>query len=296
MNKRFSLALALAVLIAFPLFARDLRYVQGDTLPSIDPPAGAPLTIGELTTRMRDRVQASVINVESSDSSFIIPIAGNAAGGNGTFFKSDASLANYRGAQQRVAIGWLQSGVDNSSAPLSYLNLPANTVVFFDDFVGTTLQKSGLGAVLVVGVDAAGNVDSSSNIDGFSRIWTPQPGSNGTVSQNFPAVSVNDSLGSLTAYVLGLKQNTQFRSNVGIVNLDSVAHTWTVRSVINGASVSFSVPANSVVQTGIAASSALPNGGVALAISTTGSGFWWSAYGTSTDNVTGDGWVARATQ
>lgn len=294
MNKRVPVAFALFVLVAFPLFAADLKVIE--SLPFVDPPAGAPLTVGELTERMHHRVHASVISVETSNDAFIIPIAGNAAGGNGTFFKSDVSLANYRNAQQRVGIGWLQAGVNNANAPLSYLNLPANTVVFFDDFVGGTLGKTGLGGILVLGVDAAGNLDDQANIDGFSRIWTPQPGSAGTVSQNFPAVDVKDSLGSLSAYVLGLKQNSQYRSNVGIVNLDAVTHTWTVRSIINGAAVTITVPPDSVVQTGIAAGSGLSNGNLALSISTTDSSFWWSAYGTSVDNVTGDGWVARATQ
>ena len=294
MNKRSSVAFAIVILLAFPLFAAELQV--SDTITAIGAPAGAPLTLGEMTARMRDQVHASVISVESSNTSFIIPIAGNAAGGNGTFFKSDVSLANYRAAIQRIAVGWLQSGVDNTNAPLVFFQIGANQVVFVDDFVGTQLGKTGLGAVLVVGVDGSGNPDSSANLDGYSRIWTPQPGSSGTVSQNFPSVDVNDSLGSLTAYVLGLKQNSQYRSNVGIVNLDSAAHTWTVRSVVNGAANTVTVPANSVVQTGIAASSATAQGNVALSIATSGSGFWWSAYGTSVDNVTGDGWVARATQ
>lgn len=293
MSKRFPLALAIAV-FTLPLFAAELK-VAGN-LPFVEAPSGTPLTVGEATARMRSEVRAQVISTETSSSRFIIPIAGNAAGGNGTFFRSDVTLVNYRNATQRIGIAWLQAGVDNSSAPVSFLDLPASTVGFFDDFVGASLNKSGLGAILIFGVTSTGALDSSATIDGYSRIWTPQPGSNGTVSQNFPAVDVNDSIGIFPAVVLGLKQNSQYRSNVGIVNLDSAAHAWTVRSLINSATVSVTVPANSVVQTGIAAGSASSDGNVALVISTTASGASWSAYGTSVDNVTGDGWVARATQ
>src|SRR5215213_2056178 len=81
MKKRLSIALALVVLLAFPLFSAELQ--MSDTITAISAPDGAPLTVGEATTRLRNRVHSSVISVETSNDNFIIPIAGNAAGGNG---------------------------------------------------------------------------------------------------------------------------------------------------------------------------------------------------------------------
>ena len=268
-----------------------------DTIEAVERPAGAPGTIGELLGRMRSEVRASVISVEWSKDSFIIPVAGNTAGGGGTYFRSDLVFNNDRLQDQRIAVGWMAQGVNNCAAPLTYFNLSANSITIADDFVGQSLGKTGLGAVLVVSVLSNGAFDEDGEIDGYSRIWTPQPGSNGTVSQNFTAIDVQDSLGSLAATLMGLKQNTQFRTNVGIVNMDdAAAHTWTFTSIFNGRTTSVTVQPCSMILTGATAGSASPSGNVAFTVQSNGSGFWWSGFGSSTDNTTGDGWVSRAIQ
>jgi len=261
----------------------------------IDAPANAPRTIAEGVMVM-PRVRASVIAVDFHDTAFIIPVAGNLQGSGGTFFKSDVSIANYRSATQRIGVGWMAQGVNNGNSALQYFTIPVNTVANLNDFVGVTLGKTGLGGLFIEGVDAAGAIDSNASLDAFSRIWTPQPGSSGSVSQNFDAVSLTDSIGSLTAYIIGLKQSNAFRSNVGIVNLDTVAHNWTIRSAITGASSTVTVQGFSITQTGAPAGSADSGGNVALTLNSDGFGFYWSAYGSSTDNTTGDGWISRAKQ
>ena len=241
-------------------------------------------------------VRASVIELDIHDAAFIIPIAGNAAGSNGTFFRSDVSIGNFRSVQQRIGVGWLAQGTNNASASLQYFNVPANTVANLNDFVGTTLGKTGLGALFIEGVDSNNAIDPNASMDAFSRIWTPQPGSSGTVSQNFDAVALNDSIGASTAYILGLKQSAAFRTNVGIVNLDTVAHTWTVRSAITGVSNTVTVQPFSVSQGGAPAGAADSGGNVALTVTPDAGGFNWTAYGSSNDNATGDGWISRAKQ
>ncbi|HXH41453.1 MAG TPA: hypothetical protein VNN08_22690, partial [Thermoanaerobaculia bacterium] len=114
--------------------------------------------------------------------------------------------------------------------------------------------------------------------------------------QNFTSVSLQDSLGSLTAYALGLRQDSGFRVGAGVVNLDSVSHTWTVTSIATGARATIFVPAYSLAQTTLPGGFGSPAGNVNLTFNSDGSGFWWSGYASSTDNVTGDGWVSRATQ
>ncbi len=261
----------------------------------IDPPGRAPRILAEAIS-YTPKVHASVISLDLHDSSFLIPIAGNAGGSGGTYFRSDVSIANYRSVSQRIGIGWLQAGLNNANSPVQYYTVPANTTAALTDFVGVTLGKTGLGAVFVVGVDSLGNVDTNAEMDAYSRIYTQQPGSSGSVSQNFDAVTMQDSLGSLTGYIIGLKQNSAFRANVGIVNLDTSAHSWTIRSTITGASTTITVQPFSLAQVSAPAGSADAAGNVNFTLNSDGFGFYWSAYGSSTDNVTGDGYVSRAKQ
>lgn len=284
------------VLIAVSLLCSSAALAQDATLTPIVRPAVAPRTLEELVRERRGPV-AEVVMLDSDDDSFLIPVAGNAAGGNGTFFKSDVTFSNSRSVAQAIGVSWLAQGQDNRTAAVDYYSLPANTYVSIDDFVATTLNKSGIGAIVVIAVNSAGSPDTSAQINGFSRIWTKQPGVNGTVSQALPAVSLTDSIGSLTADLFGLKQSAQFRSNVGIVNFDSSAHTWTVRAAGTGVVTTVTVPPFSLVQVPLANGSAgTGSGNVGLQLKSDGFGFWWSAYGSTVDNTTGDGWVSHAVQ
>lgn len=294
----------LRIAVVFLHLAAAFACLGGElTLLPIAAPPSAPLTVGDAVRTVRTQrpiaksPQSNVIQVESTDEAFIIPVAGNAPGSNGTYFRTDLALVNDRSTSQNIGVGWMAQGVDNTNAGISYYSIPANTFLAIDDFVGSVLQKQGLGALFVFGVTASGATDSAAVIDGYSRIWTPQPGTNGTVSQSFPAVSLTDSIGSLVANLVGLKQNAQFRTNVGVVNLDSVSHTWTARAAGSGVVTTITVPPFSMVQVPLAPNSAgTSSGNVGLELKSDGFGFWWSAYGSSTDNYTGDGWVSRATQ
>lgn len=288
------IAMAIGMLTATVAMAQ-LRV--NETIAAATAPANGPVTVGALLGRMQSEVRASVISVEWSKDSFIIPVAGNTPGGGGTYFRSDVVFNNDRLQDQRIAVGWMAQGVNNCAAPLQYFTLSANSITVADDFVGVNLGKTGLGALLVVAVTATGDVDEDGQIDGYSRIWTPQPGSSGTVSQNFTAIDVQDSLGSLPATLMGLKQSAQFRTNVGVVNMDNAAaHTWTFTSIFNGRTTTMTVQPCSMILTGATAGSASASGNVAFTVRANASGFWWSGFGSSTDNTTGDGWVSRAIQ
>jgi hypothetical protein len=292
---RMVAAAAAFLLTTVTLAAYGQKQVRETLEPAVRP-ASAPSTIGGMIERMH-KVKASVVALDWTTSSFIIPVAGNTPGSGGTYFRSDVVFRNDRSTSQRIAVGWLAQGQNNCSQPVQYFTLTANSITAIDDFVNHQINKSGLGGLLVLAVTATGDADDDGEIDGYSRIWTPQPGSSGSVSQNFTAIDVNDSLGSLPATLMGLKQNSQFRTNVGIVNLDtSAGHTWTFTSDFTGAVTSLFVQPCSVGQIGAVAGSGSALGNASFTVKSDGFGFYWSGFGSSSDNVTGDGWVSRAIQ
>lgn len=235
------------------------------------------------------------------DQWIFIPAAGSLQGNFGTFYKSDVMIANYRNQQQRVRVRWIPQGGSGFSTTVQYMNIPANTAISFTDFVGQTMHYNGLGALEIVArMPDDSSIDLSAQLDAFSRIWTPQPNTTlGTVSQNFGGSGILQIEGSGQAFSLGLRQDAGYRTNVGILNADfSNPHTWTVQAVGTNGSTSFqvTVPAFSMVQTN------LPSGnyGNLYVIFTPPNDVTsidsWTAYASSTDNGTGDGWVSPATQ
>jgi hypothetical protein len=263
----------------------------------VEKPMSKRLTVADLVRKLPkpDGLRRKVINAESVSNGFIFAAAGSVQGAGGTFFRSDVTIVNHRDIAQDVGIAFMAQGVDNSNEPLHVFPFGANQPIVQDDLVGF-LQKSGLGSLFVLAVNANGDPDTNGEIDGSSRIWTPQPGASGSVSQGFPSVSLLDSFGSATAYALALRHDTGFRTNAGIVNLDSVAHTWTV--TVNGvhppmSSFNITVPAFSMKQ------QVIPNGNygnLLLAFETNDTGFWWSAYGAAVDSISGDSWSSHASQ
>jgi hypothetical protein len=245
-------------------------------------------------------VHASAIADSVSARAFIIPAAGSLAGGGGTlFFRSDVTLANYRDTAQQVLAGFWAQGSTNtlSAANFKTLTLPPGQFVTVQDFVATALGKSGLGTLIFIPYTGT-DFDGNGAIDGFSRIYTKQPGSTGTVSQPFDAVDPDtQSLQFIDeAVALGLRHDADFRTNFGIVNVDSSPHIYKVSFIGERVQTSnvFTVPAYGMIQ------SSIPSGDygalqILFQVTDAGNNFVsWVGYASSTDNVTGDGWVSLA--
>lgn len=229
-------------------------------------------------------------------SHILIPAAISADGGNGTKFRSDIRITNLRGTPQLVVIYWLPAGVGGVER-FELVELQSGETLESDDFVHEVLNASGLGAIGVGGLNEETDPDPNAMLHVTSRVWTPQPGTAGTSSQALAPIPVSD-IESTHVFIKGHRRNEQYRTNVGIVNLDDADHHYLV--TVSGEVMtllpeeySVTVPGESVIQ--------IPTSGVAqnqLRIDvvqapvegeTTSS--FWVAYASSVDNITGDGWT-----
>lgn len=301
MKRVFSLVSGLFVVA--PLFAAPM---QGTQRPApageYRRPADAPpsdLTFADAIKQLRAKDQAGLLRqepnvvLEGSESGFVIPIAGAGAGGGGTFFRTEAVVVNRRSSAQYVNFYFfpIGGGAANCTRPSVSKRLDAGSWYFYSDLVNDVFGTTGFGAVIVLGVTGAGSntVDSNAAIDGNARIWSPQPGSSGTTSQNFPSVSLEEGVGVGYQSIWGLRADEFYRSNVGIFNYDTVTRTFKVN--VNGfrGSQLFStdIPPCSLVQQAIPGG---PYGSFELDIQPLDGRALFFTYGSSVDNVTGDAW------
>jgi hypothetical protein len=254
-------------------------------------------TATELVERLQTQQLArKALLVDGTSSSIAFAAAGHILGANNqVLWRSDVQLANYRSVAQKVAVAFLSAGVPNGTKIPQILTIPAMTVVFYRDFVGSQLNETGLGSILAIGVlsDNA-TPDSSASIDGGSRIYTTN-GGGGSLNQFFPAVPpFNDIPGGGRGVSMGLRQDGVFRTNVGIANFDTaVAHTFSVRIVGNGTAntSSVTVPPLSMMQVPAPAGNF---GDVFVQFDGPAGNYWWSAYGATVDGATSDGWSVHA--
>lgn len=235
--------------------------------------------------------------LSAQPSTLVIPAAGHLDGAGGTAFRSDIAIHNLRDVSQRVELRWLPRSGSGQVSDTKVIVIQARSVAESEDFVFGALSKEGLGAIVVRPVTADGAFDEAGKIRLASRIWTQTPGVDGTASQSFPTITYGD-LTESKRTIYGLRRDTRYRLNVGIVNLDnSTRHRFRIStySKIDG------IPPE-VTEVEIDPSSmqqvALPGGPLgsmrivveALPIQGGGLLTLFAVYGSSVDNVTGDGW------
>jgi hypothetical protein len=230
----------------------------------------------------------------------LIPVAGDAAGANGTHFRSDIDLINLRAVSQNLQLRWLPQGTGSSS--VRTITLPAQSGVSSENFVGDILQRTGLGAIEILGVTAEGATDNGAQLHATARIWTPEPDNNngiddeGTMSQTFPSIILPSQ--SVTAKtIFGLRRSAQYRLNVGLSNPTSATlrfrvTTYVFSSPIEQSSFEIDIPAQSMNQVNVPGTA---SGNVQVLVENlTGSTPDWQAWASSIDNESGDAWSQMA--
>ena len=226
----------------------------------------------------------------------LIPAAGSTPGVNGTLFRSDITIGNFATHDQLVRLQWLPQG--NSSTFSTTITLRGRSGMRSEDFVTEILGQTGLGAILITGVTSSGDLDSTADLYAQSRIWSPQPGTNGTTAQSLPAIPTS-TINQSTAGVFSLgSRSGNFRANIGLVNLDP--NNKQVFAIVFPVgplpfSISVTVPPMSMQQAALGGGSFQGFEFLILNVTDTSTrSNSWVAYGSTIDNVTGDAWSELA--
>ncbi|HYI13132.1 MAG TPA: hypothetical protein VEK57_29060 [Thermoanaerobaculia bacterium] len=242
---------------------------------------------------------ADLVVPQTATNRILIPVAGNAAGANGTYFRSDIQLINFRNEPQNVSIWWYPQGSAGEAVPIRNLTISARSGITSEDFVLNILQQTGIGAIEIFGIESDGaGVDANAQLHATARIWTPQPNvAGGTMAQTFPAIEVTTSTVQ-TKWIFGVRRTEQYRLNVGVAHNSPSEQTFRITVVptsgVSGPEViDIVVPARSMQQI----SRPGPDVGTVQVIiqniSATAS-TTWQGWASSIDNVTGDAWSQMA--
>jgi hypothetical protein len=253
--------------------------------------------IAILTLFLASTAAADLIDPQTSASRILIPIAGETAGAFGTHFRTDISLTNFRDVEQRVALRWLPADRSGADVPLRTITIGPRSGISSPDFVAAVLGQTGLGGILIFGVDAQGQFDDAAQLHATSRIWTPEPNvPNGTMSQAFPAI-VYEPATSRIKWILGMRRSDQYRLNVGLVNPHPTAMAFRIRVITAQATVELRdviLPPYSIHQEGMAGT--VEPFQIIIEVNDTNPPalMAWQAWASSIDNVTGDAWSQMA--
>ncbi len=239
--------------------------------------------------------QTAVVVPQAGSYEVLIPAAASTPGANGTFFRSDIAVVNLVPRDQVVRFEWLPQG--GGAVGITTITLAGNTAIRSADFVATQLGRSGLGSILITGINAGGFTDLNAKLFVSVRVWSPQPGSSGTTSQSLPAIPTSAiDMQSAVLYAVGGADNPlNYRANVGIVNLDPTnAQSFRISMPAplgpEVPTIDVTVPPMSMQQVSIGSGVSSSQKVLIDNTTATGKSNLWLAYGSSVDNVTGDAW------
>ena len=161
----------------------------------------------------------------SQPSTFVIPVTGSTTGAGGTQYSTEVTFTNDGDAPQDIVATWLPG-----TTSFRIVMPPGPHRINFAEKFGIT----GIGALAITRErDAA--------ITAVARIWRQTPDLRAPSSQLIPAVAFTDHKRAI-AEVRG----TNFRVNVGIVNLSSAWHQFTIEG-----QTTVAVPPMSLLQVSI---------------------------------------------
>ena len=235
----------------------------------------------------------------------VIPVVANKQGALGTFFRTDVTLTNHRDVDQTVAIRFYATGEFYYGDP-KYEGvhfLPAKTTVTYLDivataFAGVSTGNDALGTIVLEGLitGRAGGFDPDARLDATYRIWTVQPGGTGTMSQSSTELDMQSlPSGTTPRVVIGVRQDENFRCNVGIFTSTYGDRNFLVTASSPRGSTSMNVRATGTTLTQVP----LPPanlGYITVTIQPLDAldEDVWTAYASSVDNRSGDSWLQNA--
>lgn len=224
---------------------------------------------------------------------WLLPAAGSIQGANGTFFRSDVAIWNFRAEPQRLQMKWMPQGITGNGIPPVEITIPAYSGIQDSDFAANVMHQQGtLGAIFFLALRADGALDGNAKLSIQSRIYTPQSGTLGYASQSFDAIRITQIAGE-NRVITNQRNDFRYRMNVGIVNLDTEsAHTWQL--VSDNSTTPISVPPFSMHQVSIPRFNNDTTVPLVKILGNGGGQTKWVAYGSSVDNVSGDGWTSLA--
>jgi hypothetical protein len=248
-----------------------------------------------LTTPLLAQTTNDLVVPRAAAARVIVPVAGNAAGANGTYYRSDISVINLRNTAQQIYLFWLPAGVQGTSTPIGSITLPAQQGTSSEDFVNEIIRTTGLGGIELVGVTEQGVFDPNAQLHVTSRVWTPRPdGGGGTMSQTLPTIVGGATDTGIVKAVFGLRRGPQYRLNVGVMNPSTTTQRFRVTAAVSGPGgpvtevFEFDVPPRAIRQELVPGTS---SGIVQVLIEDLGGGAGeWQGWASSVDNQSGDAW------
>ena len=148
--------------------------------------------------------------------------------GGGAFWKTDLSIRNKGTSAASVIVKFLGNSGDGRGGPERSVSIPAGQTVTWRDVLSSLFGLTNdYGPILVRA--------STSDLAILGQTWTA--GGAGTYGQSVPVLSTDELIGSTPKSILGVRQDTFFRTNLMLANANETTTAVTVHLVSTAGAV-----------------------------------------------------------
>lgn len=148
--------------------------------------------------------------------------------GGGAFWKTDLSIRNKGTSAASVIVKFLGNSGDGRGGPERSVSIPAGQTVTWRDVLSSLFGLTNdYGPILVRA--------STSDLAILGQTWTA--GGAGTYGQSVPVLSTDELIGSTPKSILGVRQDTFFRTNLMLANANETTTAVTVQLVSTAGAV-----------------------------------------------------------
>jgi hypothetical protein len=170
-----------------------------------------------------------------------LPAVARLQGAGGSFFKTDVTITNTSTSRVVVQVAYVEGSGDNSTAPNTLITLPTfapGERRELIDIAQSALGRENANGYLIFFscreggncTDCDTNGDDCLNITVQGRIYNDTPG--GTFGQSFPGIPwysyaalTSTAQGTDRLSINGIRNNTEYRTNIGLVNASQFSST-----------------------------------------------------------------------
>jgi hypothetical protein len=170
-----------------------------------------------------------------------LPAVARLQGAAGSFFKTDVTITNTSSSRVVIQVAYVEGSGDNSAAPNTLITLPTfgpGERRELIDFAKSALNRDGANGYLIFfSCREGGNCTSCDtsagdclNITVQARIYNDTPG--GTFGQSFPGIPwysyaalTSTTQGTDHLSINGVRNNADYRTNIGLVNASQFSST-----------------------------------------------------------------------
>jgi len=213
----------------------------------------------------------------------LIPAVAHAAGAEGSTWRSDLIALNPGSSAVDLTLSY--AGLNNDPIP-RVSSLGAGETRNWSDVLASFFGSEGTGVI---------TVESSAKVLMTARTYNLSS-EGGTFGQSLPGLETGDAIPeNTTGWIMGLRENENWRSNLGLVNLGSAEASLRIRlfdsdGVQIGRTLQYSVQARGWTQIDrvltVAGAGEQDLAYASIESLTSGASLW--AYGSVVDNLTGD--------